>query len=376
MRYCKNCILPETRPGIDIGDDGVCAGCHAHEKKSDQHINWSGRKTELQNIMDDVKKLGKSYDCIIPVSGGKDSTWQVIKCKEYGLKILAVTWRTPGRTKIGQENLDNMVSLGVDHIDVTINPETEKKFMLKSLEETGSTGVPMHLAIYSIPLRLAVQMDIPLIIWGESPFMEYGGDAGDTDLNFLNHDWLKRHGILQGKLADDWVDGKKLTKADMTPYQLPTEEEFASHQIQSIFLGYYLPWDPQETMRVAVENGFKVREEGPRIGLYNFADIDCDYISIHHWFKWIKFGCTRLFDNLSLEIRNGRMNRDQALNILSEMGYQRPDNDIKKFCNFVQISEDYFQELEDKYRDPNIWSRDNQGRWVINDFILKDFSFY
>src|SRR5215213_8810594 len=142
MRYCASCILPDSRPGLVIGPDGVCSACTSHGKAAPP-IDWDARRQRFAALVEDVKALGRPYDCVIPVSGGKDSTWQVVTCLEYGLRPLAVTWRTPGRTAIGQRNLDNLVGLGVDHIDWQVNPKLEARFMVKSFERYGSTAIPM-----------------------------------------------------------------------------------------------------------------------------------------------------------------------------------------------------------------------------------------
>ncbi len=369
LQYCRTCILPNTRPGLSLDDDGVCNACRDHSRKV--QIDWDARRKDLETIIEQSRSKTGGYDCIIPVSGGKDSTWQVIKCKEYGLNILAVTWRTPGRTRIGQQNLDNLIGLGVDHIDYSIDPRVERVFTLKSFEKTGSTAVAMHMALCSIPLRLAVAMNIPLVVWGESPQMEYGADEDGGDRNQLNHDWCRRHGILQNTTPEDWIDDE-LTRSDLTPYFLPDEADFKSKNIKSIFLGYYLPWDPEQSLKVSLANGFRVREEGPKVGYYNYADIDCDFISVHHYFKWLKFGFTRLFDNLSIEIRNGRLTREEAMDIAREYGSQYPDEDIERLCEFLQISRERFSQTEERYRNHDIWEQDN-GVWKIKNFFIPDW---
>jgi N-acetyl sugar amidotransferase len=365
VRFCQSCVLPDSRPGIELDADGVCNACRGH-RTNRLEIDWSARERELAQICDQARGRGAPYDCIVPVSGGKDSFWQVIRCREMGLKVLAVTWKSPGRNALGQANLDALVGLGVDHVDFSIDPSVEARFMRRTLVETGSTAVPMHLAIFAIPMRLAVRLGVPLIVWGESPFMEYGGDTGDTDLNLLNHAWLSRHGILQGRRAEDWA-GADLSIRELEPYTPPTEAEFERAAVRSIFLGYYTPWDPETSLQAAEAHGFRRRPEGPKIGLYDYADIDCDHIAVHHWFKWPKFGFTRLFDNLSIEIRNGRMSRDQALATIARLGDQRPDGDIAAACAFMGLSAAEFGALEEKFRDQAIWTR-RQDRWVIDGF--------
>ena len=124
--FCQECILPDTRPNLEIGEDGVCTACFSHRTK--ESIDWPGRVEAFREIVEQAISRTERYDCVIPVSGGKDSTWQVLKCLEYGLTPLAVTWRPPGRTELGQRNLDNLVQLGVDHIDYQINPSIESRF--------------------------------------------------------------------------------------------------------------------------------------------------------------------------------------------------------------------------------------------------------
>ena len=167
LRYCKLCVLPNTRPNLEFDADGVCQACRTHAQKP--YVDWTAREKDFRKLAKGVKRRTSGYDCVVPVSGGKDSTWQIVKCLEYGLRPLAVTWKTPARTAVGQRNLDNLVVLGVDHIDWQVNPRVEARFMLKTLERFGSTAIPMHLAIFSMPLRIAVDFGIPLIVWGKIP---------------------------------------------------------------------------------------------------------------------------------------------------------------------------------------------------------------
>jgi N-acetyl sugar amidotransferase len=370
MRYCNKCVLPDTRPGIMINADGVCSACVGYSEKG-REINWDDRKKDFESLIADARRRSRGYDCIIPVSGGKDSTWQTVRCLEYGLRILAVTWKTPARTEIGQKNLDNLISLGVDHIDFTINPKVERKFTYKAFVTAGDPGLPMHMAIYAIPLRMAVALNIPLVIWGESPHMEYGGSQEQRKKNSLNLEWFKKHNILQGTSVDDWVDDD-LTPKDLEAYHLPTAQEFDKSNIQSIFLGFYFPWDVEESLRVAKANNFSIREEGPKVGYYNYADIDCNFISLHHYFKWFKFGFTRLFDNLSIEIRNNRISREEAIATIAKIREQTPHDDIEQLCRFLQISTAHFWEIAERFRNPKVWKKVGT-KWIIPDFIVQDW---
>ncbi|HME41640.1 MAG TPA: N-acetyl sugar amidotransferase [Syntrophorhabdales bacterium] len=370
MKYCQQCVLPDTRPGLVIGNDRVCNACKSGIEK--RVIDWNQREEAFRELVARAKSKEKMYDCVIPVSGGKDSTWQVVKCLEYGLHPLAVTWKSPARTEIGWKNLENLIGLGVDHIDYQINPRTESVFMLKALESRGSTAIPMHMALFALPLQIAVKFDIPLVIWGENSAFEYGGDD-DAEKTFnLDSRWVERYGVTQGTVARDWISSD-LTSEALVPYSAPEDAELKGKGILAVFMGYYFKWDPEESLRVALSHGFTVRQEGPKTGYYNYADIDDDFISIHHWLKWYKFGFTRTWDNLALEIRNGRMVRDEAISIIRGRGDETPHEDIGKFCRFVGITRADFFSITEKFRNREIWFQD-QGVWKMRDFLIADWN--
>lgn len=368
MRYCRRCILPDTRPNLTIEADGVCNACHSHGGKPD--IDWRHREQLFENVVENAKSRSRGYDCLIPVSGGKDSTWQVVKCLQQGLNPLAVTWKTPARTAIGQRNLDNLVRLGVDHIDYQVNPDVERRFMLAAYERFGSTAVPMHLALFNIPLTIAARFDIPLIIWGENSAFEYGGQEEERTGFRLDENWLRKFGVTHGTTAEDWV-GEQFTRRDLTPYFGPSDAELEQHGVLAVFLGYYFQWDPEETVRVARENGFQAADAA-RTGYYAYADIDDDFISIHHYLKWHKFGFTRTFDNLSLEIRNGRTSREEAVETVRRLGPQTPTADIEKVSQFMQISVARFHEIAETFRNHAIWKNEH-GVWRLDDFLISDW---
>ncbi len=370
MRYCARCILPDTRPGLEIGAGGVCSACRAYQRKH-QEIDWNARRRAFERLAAEAKAAARGYDCVIPVSGGKDSTWQVVKCLEYGLRPLAVTWKTPARTAIGARNLANLVNLGVDHIDWQISPLVERKFLYQSLVRFGATAIPMHMAMFSIPLRIAVRFEIPLVVWGENSALEYSGAGPESFSPRLDRNWLAKYGVTQGTTARDWVSDE-LTEKELAAYFWPEDEELERRGVRAVFLGCYFPWDPQATLACALAHGFQVRAEGPKTGYYNYADIDDDFISIHHYLKWYKFGFTRLFDNLSLEIRHGRLTRQEAIEIVRQRGDQTPHEDIDAFTRFLGISRERFFEIAEGFRNPAVW-RWQSGKWVIPDFLIPDW---
>ncbi len=370
MRYCARCVLPDTRPNLVLDEEGVCNACRGHGRRPE--VDWDARARDWERVVAGARaRAGGGYDCLIPVSGGKDSTWQVVTALESGLRPLCVTWKTPARTEIGQRNLDNLVSLGVDHIDYRVSPEVERRFMLEAFRRLGDPAIPMHMALFAIPLTIAVRFGIPLVVWGENSAAEYGTTGGEGLGVRLDGAWLRRFGVTHGTTWRDWV-GDALTERDMVPYRGPSDAELESAGVEAVFLGHFFAWDPERVLRVARANGFRADPGGPRTGYYDYADIDDDLISVHHWLKWHKFGFTRTYDNLSLEIRNARLSRREAVAVIRDRGFEAPRADIRRFCEVTGIDEDHFTRVADTFRDERIWRR-RDGRWVIDDFLIPDW---
>tara|TARA_B100000963_G_scaffold335042_1_gene328830 strand:+ start:3229 stop:4323 length:1095 start_codon:yes stop_codon:yes gene_type:complete len=359
MKYCKLCVLPNTRPNLYILSDGICSACHSKAKL--RKINWKKRKNSFLKIVKNLKKKNNLFDCVIPVSGGKDSTWQIVEILKNNLKPLAFTYKPVLRTNIGQRNLDNLKRLGVDHIEFSISEKTEQKFLKKAFYKFGAVGIPMHLAMWNISFNIAKRFKIPYIFWGENSAIEYGGSKKDLKLKNLDSKWIKKFGINFNTSAKDWID-KDLTKKDMAPFF--KDNSTNNKNPKSIFLGDYFNWDPSKSFKIAKRNGFESYKKISKTGIYNYADIDDDLISIHHYLKIYKFGFSRIQDNLSLEIRNGRMNRDKAIKILKKRGFAAPNSDIKKFCRFIQISKTEFFKVCEKFRNKKIWLFKN-NRWKL-----------
>jgi N-acetyl sugar amidotransferase len=372
VRYCSRCILPETRPNLVLGADGVCNACEQHARRTEA-VDWDERARLFADVVRRARERSKGYDCLIPVSGGKDSTWQVATCLEHGLKPLAVTWRAPGRNETGTRNLANLVSLGVDHVDYSIDPGVERRFAYEALVRLGQPATPMHMAMHKIPLTLAVALRIPLVVWGENSAAEYGATEPRLEGFRLDAAWFARYGVTGGTTARDWVS-ERLSERDLTPYFGPSEDELERAGVEAVFLGEFFRWDPERILAAALAAGFRPRAEGPKVGIYDFADIDDDFISVHHFFKWFKFGFTRSWDNLSLEIRNGRMTRDEAIASLRARGDETPHEDIEAFCAFLDISRGQFFEVAERFRNLDVWRRRGDGAWVIDDFLIPDWT--
>ena len=359
--------MPDTRPGIIIdANTGVCVAC----KNSGIEFEFKSRDEELKIVLEERKQNKKSiYDCVIPVSGGKDSTWQTVKALDMGLKPLCVTWRTPKRTEIGQKNLQNLIDLGIDHIDFSVNPKIQSMLTKKAFEKVGIPALPMHLALFSIPTKIALNYKVNLILWGENSAQEYGGEDDYANLKLLTRKWLKKYGVSDGTFGEDWIDSD-LSAEDLDPFTFPSDQEVSNGDLKSVFLGMYSKWTPYESLRVAKENGFQELSK-PIVGKYGFADIDEGFVmTVHHWIKWYKFGITRTWDNLSLDIRNSLISRSDAVDYLRNLGNEKPVKEIEEFCEYIDISVKSFDRTCESFRNREVWSKNNKGKFEIKNFLV------
>ena len=367
LKWCKLCVLPSTRPNINFNKSEICSACLSSKEKK-KIIDWKSRELEFIKVVKRVKKKKCDYDCLIPVSGGKDSTWQVITALKYNLKPLCVTWKTPVRSKIGIQNLENLIKLGVDHYDVTINPDVEKYFCYQTFVKFGSPAIPMHMALHSIPLNIAEKFKIPLILWGENSAFEYGGSNKKLKGKRLDNKWREKYGVYPNLSLKKFVN-KKISLRDLNIYKVQKNIK----NTEELFLGYFFKWDPVKIFNIVKNFNFKSLSK-PKIGFYNFADIDDNFIiTIHHWMKWYKFGFTRVFDNLSLEIRNGRISRQKAIQVIRNSGF-KPTKEIKEFCNYININEKKFFKICENFRNKDIWKYNIRKRkWILENSIFKDY---
>jgi hypothetical protein len=283
-----------------------------------------------------------------------------------------VSYVCPGRNALGRANLASLAEIGVDLVELRLNPTVERVFIRKAFERTGISGLVTHMAIYRWPVRIALAHEIPLVVYGENSAFEYGSEDPSLAGSRVDPAWLKTFGVTAGTTAEDWI-GEDLSARDLAPLLTPPPELVAARDLHVLFLGHYFPWDPQTSLRVAEAHGFRARAAGARVGHYDFVNIDDDMIGVHHHPKWHKFGITRSWDTLSMEIRSGRMSRAQAVHEIARRGDEPPTDDIRAFCDYLDMpTADYYSVLE-RFRDRELWSR-SDDRWKIEGFLIDDFA--
>ena len=238
MKYCKTCFYPETKPDLVFDENQVCSACLSYKER--RNINWDEREKQFLKIVEDIKKQSKSnYHCVIPVSGGKDSTWQVLKILEYGLNPLCVNSRTCDFSELGKENLENIKKLGVDMIEVSPNPTIRKKLNKIGLLEVGDISWPEHVGIFTIPVKIALNFQIKYIFWGENSQNEYGGPISKMNNDVLDRSWLEEFGGLLGLRISDLTESYNIKINDLLIYTYPEKEIIEKANLQGLFLGYF-----------------------------------------------------------------------------------------------------------------------------------------
>jgi len=369
LKYCIKCLIPNSKPDISFNENGICNACINFNKRVD--IDWDERKKELKNILAKYKNTTYSnWDCIVPVSGGKDSTFQVIKMLELDMNPLCVTSTTCDESLIGRKNIENLKNLGVDHIQVSPNPKIRAKLNKIGFEQVGDISWPEHVGIFTIPVRAAVQYKVPLIIWGENSQDEYGGPAAASENNVLNRKWLEEFGGLLGLRVSDLEVMYGIKKKYLINYTYPTDEELKNAGITGLFLGHYLPWDGLSNALIAQGYGFQTLNETVEGSMVNYENLDNHHTGIHDYQKFLKFGFGRTTDIASLHIRRGRISRKDGLNFVKRNEGKFPwkylGKDLEEILQPLDISLESFIETCDNFTNKKIFKRDNKGN------LLKD----
>jgi N-acetyl sugar amidotransferase len=367
IRYCKKCLYPETKPDLFIDEDGVCNACKAYENR--KIIDWEQRKSELTEILVKYKKnICSNWDCIIPVSGGKDSHYQVIKMLELGMNPLCVTATTCHLSDIGRKNIENIKNLGVDYIEFTTNRVLRKKLNRIGLYQVGDISWPEHVAIFTIPVLCAVRFKVPLIIWGENSQNEYGGPASDADNSVLTRRWLDEFGGLLGLRVSDLIGLEGIKKEEVIAFQYPSDEELKESGVTGIFLGYYLPWDGYSNAFIAQNYGFNSLDTVVEGSCVNYENLDNYQTGIHDYFKFLKFGFSRATDIASLHIRRGRLSREEGLEIVKKKDGKFPwsylHKPLEEILKPLDISIEEFQRICDRFTNRKLFLCDVNGKLI------------
>lgn len=364
IRYCTHCVMPDTKPDLRLDEHGVCNACRSYEMRNE--VDWDSRYKSLLEILDKYRnKGGTNWDCIVPVSGGKDSTYQVVRMLQLGLNPLCVTSTTCDLTEIGRKNIENIKQLGVDYIEVSPNPVVRAKMNRIGLMQVGDISWPEHVGIFTIPVRAAVQFNVPLIVWGENSQNEYGGPAAAAENNVLDRRWLEEFGGLLGMRVTDLLGMEGIEQKHLINYTYPTDAELARVGVTGLFLGHYIPWDGLSNALIAQANGFTTYHKTVEGSMVSYENLDNYQTGIHDYFKFLKFGFGRATDLACLHIRRGRLSRLDGLDAVKRLDGRFPweylGKGLEDILRPLDVTVDEFIKICDRFTNKKLFQRDSAG---------------
>ena len=367
IRYCARCVLPATKPDLVIDEEGICSACRYFERRPE--VDWASRREGFLRVVERHRSDNEGgWDCLVPVSGGKDSTYQVLQLLELGLNPLCVTATTCDLSDIGRANIDNLRELGVDHVTFSPNPIVRRTLNRIGLREVGDIAWPEHVGIFTIPVRASVVYRVPLIVWGENSQHEYGGPATAADNHVLDRRWLEEFGGLLGLRVSDLVGMEGLRERDLLPYRYPSDDELREAEVTGIFLGYFIPWDGYTNALVAQARGFRSFGRTAEGSLVDYENLDNHQHGIHDYFKFLKFGYGRASDQASVHIRRGRLDRRTAIGLVRELEGSFPwsylGKPLEEILAQIEIDLDEFRRLCDRFTNRRLFIRDEAGELV------------
>lgn len=372
MRYCNRCLYPENHPlNILFDEEGICSGCRVHEEKD--ILDWSARVEKLRTILNQYRNTSdKNYDCIIPVSGARDSYFIVHTIKNvFGMNPLLVTYNKQYNTDVGVRNLANLrIQFDCDIMTLTVNPETVKKITRATLRRMGSIYWHCLAGQTVYPVHVAVKFKIPLIIWGAHQGVDQVGMFSHLDEVEMTRKYRKEHDLM-GFEAEDLLDDEIdfIREEDIIQFKYPDDKEIEQVGVRGIYLNNYIRWDSRLQHEEMIRNyRFESATLSRTFDTYN--DIDCwNYADVHDYIKFVKHGYSKVFDHATREIRLGHMTRQEGVHLVSKYLDKKPKH-LKLFLNWIGMTENAFNSIIDQHRSHEIWQRNDLWEWEFKIDLL------
>ena len=343
INYCTRCCIPETMEFQQFDEFGACNACRSSEQK--MKIDWSVRQKSLEKILQDAKKKsGNNYDCVVPISGGKDSAFQLhILVKVYKLTPLAVTFSHNWWTETGKYNLENILEkLNVDHMMYTPNRGLVNKLAKKSLKMIGDSCWHCHAGIWAYPFHVATKFNIPLIIYGESP-ADFSGQSTYSTHNIDKKDFAKEGMKYSIKVPPSEMVDEQLSEKDLCLFFPPSEKELLEKKINGIYLGDYIFWDHERQTEFLVDE-YQWRETKVEGSYKYYKSVECRMSGVHDYGKFIKRGFGRGTDFVSQDVRAGIMTREEGFDLAKKVDLERPET-LDYYLKITGYSEEEFHKI-------------------------------
>lgn len=362
--WCVHCLNMSTRPRITFDQRGWCNACQWMEKK--RSMDWSKRKQELITILNKYRSQTEHFDCIVPVSGGKDGSFVAYSLKhQYHMNPLTVTVRPALELNIGNKNLFNFIHSGFSHIHLSTNPVVLDRVNKYGFIEKGFPYYGWLIAIMTAVIRLAMYFKISLIVYGEDGEVEYGGSNENTNKPFYDIEYMKRIYLERGyeAILKQVQEDNDISAADLSFFRFPDVHEISETNLSFTHWSYFDPWDSYRNYVFAKNYcGLQEKEEGSPDTFTNFAQNDQALYSLHAYLMYLKFGFGRSTQDAGIEIRRGAMTRDQAINLVKLYDNAYPHELIENYLEYYHMTKDEFNAVLDKHANKYLFKKIN-GIW-------------
>lgn len=363
IRYCKKCLMPSSRPRVEFDEKGVCNACHTAEEK--ESIDWSARRDEFMSYLDEFRPKDSLYDCIVPWSGGKDSSYIAHRLKfEFGLNPLLVTFSPLLPNDIAVHNRDELIKLGFDHIMVRPNQKISRHLAQRFFIERGNPKIHWDAGINAVPVQIAVKYKIPLLFYAEHGESEYGGRVLKEESRKVR-DFTE---VIEHQIGDDpynWIDDE-VEERDLAPYLYPKIEEVEDVQVRAMYFAYFFRWSMLENYHYIKDAmpSFMTEPSGRTDGTFtDFDSLDDKIDNLYYYMQFVKFGFGRATRDACRMIQNGQMTREQGLELVRKYDDEFPKTHFTDNLDYLDLAENEFTEIVDKHRNSEIWtSKGNEWR--------------
>lgn len=370
MKFCKKCVMPDTRPGISFNDEGICSACQSYEKR--KNINWEERYKELEKLCNKYRGInGSSFDCAIAVSGGKDSHYQVYLMKEV-FKMNPILFSVEDNfemTKAGIKNVKNISEeFGCPIISLKPDRKAQKEIMKYTFEKYGKPTWFIDRLIYTFPLLMAHKFNTQLLVYGENVSYEYGGsDYAET---------YSARGQLNNGVASDISIDELVKNTGVDPKALELTKAPSDkilNYLDPMYVSYFIPWNSIKNYELAKRRGFTdlTHEWDRSHHVENFDQIDSPAYLVHSWMKYPKFGHATATDYSARFVRYGLVSRNEAIKLVQKHDHDLDPLSVDHFCNFLGYSKSEFWTIIDKFYNEELFTKDDFGRWILKNPIWK-----
>jgi N-acetyl sugar amidotransferase len=371
MKYCTRCLYPENHPlHITFNEEGVCSGCLIHEEKDE--IDWLKRSAKLCELLESYKdNTKKNYDCIIPVSGSRDSFFIVHTIKKvYGMNPLLVTYNKHFNTPEGIKNLASLKTVfDCDLMTMTISPEIVKKITKVSLIKIGSMYWHCLAGSTVFPVQIATRFKIPLIIWGAHQGCDQVGMFSHFDEVEMTRKYRKEHDLMKHE-AEALVDESMgLSHEDVRQFVYPHDKEIEKVGVRGIYLSNFIRWDTKKQHESMLKvYSYEIYQQERTFDTYN--DVDCfHYSDLHDYIKFCKYGYGKVTDHASREIRLKRLTREEGIKLVKKYQEKTPKT-YKLFADWLGVTKNGLQYIIDLHRGGDVWKRDKNYEWYLRDSVV------